>query len=329
MIVRKLQGCGRCWWMCAIGFLALVSRLGAEEGASAEPKEPEFSKDASHDAFSIARSLFESGKYEEAGAQFKKIRADGKTKEDQLLVQGWIDACSGGIVLRKLKKAPPAQWLSLYDQVFQEYYPKYGKTPAGPLYKEFLEELEQACFEVLETFDVPSLAYSPKYGKTFVNDPKRSLDGTRCLRWTNTKERKPAALKIQGTGGMFPTDWTPFSHVEFYVNVAVQPRGAEAVIMCGAPGGGDEEAQPKRAAPKDFFQRPVEITSSPGKWKRIRIPIADFRQSGAANLSKVAYFQIQIPAGAAFDFLIDRVALVRREPLVAKDGAKEKKARGE
>lgn len=310
----KMRSAARCAWVLVSLSVGRPEVLPGEGGAAEEPKEPEFSKEESREAFELGRSLFGIGKFEEAAAQFKKVRGDAKAKADQLVVQSWIDGAAGGILLKKLKKVPPANWLALYDQVLQDYYPKYRATAAGPLFKEFLSELEEACFVILETFDVPSLAYSEKFGKTFVSDPKQTLDGTRCLRWTNTKDRKAAALKIQGATAPFPSDWTPFSQVEFWVSVRVQPRGAEAVIMCSAPGGGGG-AKAKAAAREDFFQRTIEIASSPGKWKRIRVPISDFRPSGGARLDAIAFFQIQIPAGAAFDFLIDRVALVRKEPL--------------
>ena len=45
----------------------------------------------------------------------------------------------------------------------------------------------------------------------------------------------------------------------------------------------------------------------------MQIPISEFKPQGDPVLSKVTAFQIQIPPGAQFDILIDKISLLRKE----------------
>jgi hypothetical protein len=294
---------------------ALLAQEGAADaGAKAGPgtgsEDPQFEKASHQEEFQQSKELFAEGKYKEAERGFRKLRQYAKGKEDKTKVERWVQATAGGMLLEKVKKLKGQSMLQTYDQV-QAYVPKYRETPARGLYMEFLAELEKEIFHPLETFDVRSRSYSKKYGKTFVNDARYTLDGTQCLRWQNTAKRTAAALKIQGPN--VPKNWTNFSALEFWVYLRIPPRGAEAVIMCGQTVG-KATARAKAASQKTgHFQAAARIAGKPGQWRRVRLPMSEFKPAGTASLDSVLYFQLQIPAGAQFDFLIDKIALIKRK----------------
>ena len=134
------------------------------------------------------------------------------------------------------------------------------------------------------------------------------LDGTQCLRWASTKDRKAAALKVALPS---PThrDWTPFEAVEFWMLPTVPPRGMQAVVRCaGARGAG-----PGGAAAKSYLYSPVAIQARSGQWTRVRLKLDEMKAQGVPQIASVSDFQLQIPAGSQFDFRIDRIAVIRRE----------------
>lgn len=100
------------------------------------------------------------------------------------------------------------------------------------------------------------------------------------------------------------------------MNITVAPRGVEGVIMSGSQAAAAKaKAKTKKAAGvlPDCFQLALKIEGPRGQWKRIRLPLANFKPSGSPSISDVSYFQFQIPGGAEFDFYIDRIALIRDE----------------
>ena len=130
----------------------------------------------------------------------------------------------------------------------------------------------------------------------------------------SSSDRKTAALKVANKPGI-PTNWNQFSAVDFWVNVRAAPRGAQAVLRCGL---GKAAKGKKQKVSSDGFFSTVNISSTRGAWKKIRLPIADFKPQGSADLSNIAAFQLQIPGGAQFDFMIDKIVLVKKESAPAR-----------
>ena len=50
-------------------------------------------------------------------------------------------------------------------------------------------------------------------------------------------------------------------------------------------------------------------------WQRVRLGLNDFTPNGQATgtLASVAYFSLRIDAGSQFEFLIDKIVLVRKD----------------
>jgi hypothetical protein len=295
-----------------------------EEGAEEEAaeKEPVFKKDTAKNDFIRGKVLFDEGKYKEAGTLFKKSKAEAKEKEDKALVDGWIQSAEGAQVIDKLKLLVKQNKKALAFEQAELHLKKYAKTPAEGRFRQFLNELEMQLLHVLQSFEVVSPLFSEKYGKTYVTDRKQVIDGAQCLRWTNTEDRKVGRLKIDNV----PRDWRDFEAVEFHLNVKVPPASPEAVIFSLPPGDDGSKAKKKKSNTEetDFLLAPIRLPAQGGQWERVRIPLRDFKASGRGNLENVTHFQIQVGAGRAFEFLIDKVALVKKdtgpESAKAKDG---------
>ncbi|HVR73983.1 MAG TPA: hypothetical protein VMT52_06600 [Planctomycetota bacterium] len=302
----------------------------AEGDPSSPPEiEPEFRKASSKVDFKKARGLYDEGKMKEAESLFKKIKSDGKTKADKDEVDRWLLAAGGAQLLEKLKVRLKQTQIQQAYQEAESYARKYAATPIGPAFKVLVDELAQQIYLVIESFDTPSARYLERNGKAFVKDEKLLLDGTSCLRWTHTQDKAPSALKIAGV----PTDWRGFEAVEMWVNVTQPPAAPEAVILC-LEGGAAAKKKAKTAKKKktsgprlDIFRIPCKLSPSK-QWQRVRLPIAEFQSQGDASLTSVEAFQIQVAGGQAFDILIDRIVLVRKNPGAGPDAAAKKKAGG-
>jgi hypothetical protein len=300
--------------VCLSGILTARGTPAADPSAPAPKAEagaadPEFSRESGKEAFNEARGLFSKGEYREAEKLFKKARSDAASKEDRLVVEKWAVACTGAMLLERLKKIRAPTRLKAYDQA-HEYMTKFRGTPAEPLYKDYLRTLEPQIFVPLEDFSVASPRYSPKFGKTFITKPELSLDGSQFLEWKSTSDRKASALKVTPSS---PTlkNWAPFEAIEFWVCVKVPPRGLQVVVMCEGAAANTPVAAP--GAAKQYFYAPVPLPSRPGQWKRVRMKFSEMKTFGRPQISSVNYFQLQMPAGIQYDFLVDEIALIRRE----------------
>lgn len=283
--------------------------------AESEPvKIPEFTKDTGKEEFSKAKSLFDEGKWKDAESAFKKLKADAKAKEDKDIVDSWALASGGGLVLERVKAKVKQRQFTVAQREAESYLKKYRGTPIEPAYHQVLQEIEKELYVVIESFDVPSSAFSEKYGKTYVNDADVLLDGTRCLRWANTKERDNVTLRLRNV----PRDWSRMEAVEFWVRITAPPSDAELVVGCGEPATTKKKGVAKTTKKKktdddtgSAFQAQIRLPSG-RQWQRIQVPLDAFQAQGDANFATVNFFQIQVGGGKQFDFLIDKVALVKK-----------------
>lgn len=281
-------------------------------------KEPEFKKASSKTDFEKAKSQYEMEKFKEAEAIFKRVKADAKTKEDKDLVEVWVQAAGGAQLLARIKlQVSQSKVQQAYEEA-QAFLRKYKGTPVEAGFQKLLEELASQLFVPLENFDAKSAEYTEKYGKFFIDDPKLSLDGTQCLRWTNTADRKLGQLKLKRV----PVDWREFEAIELWVNMTQPPPSLEAMIMMGeqaAPTKGRRPATKKKKADSgeassDFYLASIPLSAQKG-WQRVRLKIGEFKPNGQATgtLASVLDFRIQIDGGNQFDFLIDKIALMKKD----------------
>jgi hypothetical protein len=286
----------------------------AEKPAAPAAKEPEFKKSSAKDDFEKGKSLYNEGNYKDAEPLFRKAKAEAKEKDDKDIVESWAQAASGAQLLEKVKLRVKQRQLHQAYQEAEAYSRKYKDTPVEAEFKKFMVEIENEIFVSVETFDNPSNEYTEKFGKTFVKEPKLLLDGTPCLRWTNTADRKPAMLRVKGA----PTDWTQFEAVEFFMNVTAAPGTPEMALISGESDASSKKKKaPKRKgaaeAPTDVLIAPLRLPSGTGIWQKVRIPMSEFKAQGEAKLSYVQAFQIQVAGGRPFDVLIDKILLVKKD----------------
>jgi hypothetical protein len=280
---------------------------------------PEFKSEAAKASFETAQQLYGTGDYKKAESLFKRALRKAKTKKDKVLVQKWVKAAGGGKILATLERRAKKQQLNRAYEEARGHARKYAGTPAEALFEKFIKELEAELIVVLQNFDRVSARYTKKYGKTYVREPKPELDGTQCLRWTNTTERPPAALKIQ----QVPRDWRPFGFLEFWVNVARAPSDPQAVIACKKGAGAKKKPRRgRKSSPDGFLIARLKLGNTKGEWQRIRLALSEFKATGAASLDAVEYFSMQVGGGTQFDLLIDRVSLYRNDTSLKGKGRK-------
>jgi len=301
--------------LVALSFLLVCTPariiLGQTAGSPAELPDPELTNEAAEQSFRKGKSLLREGKAKEAEALFKKLRPQGKTAKDKQTLEDWEKVASAEQVLASLRERVAKKDLErTYDEALAQSK-RYAGTAAAASFKKFTAELEGRLFVVLEDFNRLAGPYNKKYGKEHERRPQFLADGTACLRWTNTPDRKAGWLKIDKV----PPDWRQFSRLEFWVNVKKPPSSLEAVIMCKEVAG--QRPPPRRAgepAPtgrQSFYRAPLALKSTGGKWQRIRIPIGEFESNGSGSLGEVESFHIQVAGGTPFEMLIDSIVLVR------------------
>ena len=307
--------------LCTLSLVGLAGAQedpppGADPAQGAPEKDPELKSPAALEELHKAKSLYGEGKYKEAEALFKKVKGEAKGEEDKKLVDRWQQAATGAQLLEKCKQRAQQNLLQQAYQEAESYYRKYQGTPIEAAYRAFLEEVGAKLFVLIEGFDRPSAEYSEKFGKYYINDPALLLDGTSCLRWASTRDRKDAALKIRDV----PTDWSKVEAVELWVNIKKMPPAPEVIIACGNT---KEGAKPKpKATPakkkaadaiNDFYRAQARVPGQTGKWLKIRIPMSDFQAQGQPSLTSVTHVQIQLQGGREFDFLIDKITLAKKD----------------
>jgi hypothetical protein len=293
-----------------------------EEAESPAEKEPDFSKEPARSEFIKARVLFDEGKYKEAEALFKKSRPDAKSKEDKALVDSWILGSGGIQLLEKMKpKLQAGKRMAAYEQT-EAIAKKYKGTPAEPHFKKFLEEIDGQVFVLVQGFDVVTKAYE-KPGKSFVEDPTVVYDGTRCLHWTSSNDKAAGTLRIEGT----PREWEPFESLIFHVKMVRPPAGMELIVMTDPSGAGGKAKKKSASGVADIFQTPVRMPSPNGEWQRVTVRITDFIPQGKPSFSHVTGIQMQLATGKEFDFLLDKVVLVRKEGGAESGKSQKKKAK--
>ena len=191
-------------------------------------------------------------------------------------------------------------------------------------WNELATKIEQEVYETLESFELVSARYSEKFGKTFVADPALVFRGERCLRWQNTADLKAGVLKVERV----PKDWREIEAVEIWVNTPT-PLPIEAVIITerdAQKATGGLPSTPARGgaqAGKEIvtsLMDSVNVPAQKGRWQRVFLPVAQFKEQGDPSLAAVKEFRIQIQAGRKYDFLVDEIRLKKKDA-AAKGGA--------
>lgn len=313
-------------FILAIVCLPSVDLLLAQDDAADASKkevEPQFKSDKSREAFAKGKEQFAAGEYKDASKSFKKALSGAKEKADKNLVNKWVLGCKGSVTLKKIEQYHKRKlWNEAYDQILIALQ-RYGETPLREPMMKLYTELEGALFLTLENFNFTNTReYSEKYGKSFIKDPRYLVNGTQCLRWQNTPDRKPGMLKLSNV----PRNWSQFKAVEFWIalQVAATP---DAVAM--SAGGKQKAGAARTVAPAGQAVRTFLIHKVPLKktkaWQYVRIPLASFKSQGGASFETVTDFRIQVPQGGRqFNFLVDEIRLRRKNPKPVAGGARKR-----
>jgi len=289
----------------------------SEGKGSPKVEEPSFRSAKSTEAFQKARKLFDQESYNEALLAMKRLRDQGKSAADREVLQNWIRASEGGVLLSKYRQMFQRGVLrtTLFSAMDQAV--SYRGTPVAPRYEALINENMPRVIHVLENFDTRTNRYSKKYGKDFINDPKIVFRGAYCLEWVSTKAGKPSQLALKDV----PQKWAPFHSVVFWIRCE-QPVELQLIALSsGSDSDEDTDAL-------------VAIYSPParGGWVRAEVTLDQFRKHGSASFGNVGRFVIQIESKTTYKFYIDELGLVRKDSPgagVADSGADSKEGKNQ
>jgi hypothetical protein len=285
---------------------AASTKDSPEEGGTDKPAEPaavfpdpQFRSQKGTDSFKKAKESFDLEKYVEARDEMKRSRDQTKGPEDRALLDKWIAACDSGVALEGYKRAAERGTLRKTFFAAMDSAERCRQTPIGPRYAAFLEELRPKVLEVLENFDTPSQKYSEKYGKRFVGDAALVFHGSHCLEWSSTKGGKASQLRINAPN--VPAKWTPYQSVVFWMRCQ---RPVDVQILVASPGKETKESNVMEAS----YAPPAK-----SGWVRAEVDLEKFQKHGSASFSNVEALILQIGSRTSFKFLIDEIALVKKD----------------
>lgn len=281
---------------------------------------PEFRNDRGEKAYSLGLEHYKKKEYDKAKVQFKKAEKGAKTKKDKNIVKKWTLCSEAAKSLAYLRKR--ANSGKMIDSYFRaaDFLPKLVGTPIHPEFKQFVEELGDRAFHIVEAFDAPSLSYSKKYGKNFVKDPKIVKFGGGCLHWAQTKDFRGWQLKFKSA----PRNLAAYDGIMFWV-LAKRPTK----MFVGVETAGEGKKQTDGLTGKQQIQNPAfrkEFIPPKGrKWQKVFLPFSGFDVFAEPDWNQVTKLYIAaLKPKSKFDIYIDEVVLVRKDPK-AKPSKKKKK----
>lgn len=311
-----------------IAVLGLVVLAGGRvwagiQDAGSKAAAPAFKTEKAKAEFDKAQSLYKEGEYKDASSAFKKAARGAASTKDKKLVESWVKACDGARYVGAVKKLMEQNRLQAAHAQLAKIQRRCLGNPSESLLMEVVGELDKRLFVMLENFDQRSGRYTAKYGKTWINDPRIVIRGKQCLRWTNTKDGKPGMLKVT-TIPQEARNLTRFDAIEFWMSYTIPPA-AQVVILCGKAQKKDKGTLPQPRQPgvkvQDAFFGKVAFAQKKG-WQLVRLKLNTFQASGNPTLADVKDIRIQIPRNKAFDFYIDDIRLMRKDPPAEKSSGR-------
>jgi hypothetical protein len=298
------------------------AEAAAEKGANAEGKkeetaeEPAFKNDKAKASFDKGKDFFELATYREALNEMNKAKAQVKSKEDGAIMERWIQACKGGIVLEAYKKSVEKGIMRKPFLDATENLATFKGTPIYERLSAFADELRPKVAFEMDTFDAPSRRHTPEQGKQFVSDPSIVFRGANCILWTSTRTGKKAKVKARTDDQKhqiqiktIPARWSGEYHsVVFWVRME-QP--AEIMLIALNPG---KVAQGGETNMKTFTPT---IQSRKG-WVMVEAPLDQFKSHGAGTFGNVEKFILTIEGKTAFKIYVDELLLMRKDPAEAR-----------
>jgi hypothetical protein len=278
-----------------------AKKKAVKKEAAPPDAEPQLKVDKAKVTFTKGRELFDMEKYPEALKEMQKLKGGyGKTKDDEALIERWILACKGGVVLDGYKRDIDRGNIRANIFRMMDQAETYRQTPISQKFSAYIDEvLPRACL-VLDSFDQVTNRYKKEFGKEFVGDPDIVYRGANCLLWTSTRDGKAAQLPFTHN---FVKNWNEYYSIVFWMRVE-KPVEIRLIAMgAGKSKGGDDP----NAYEYTFTPQPR------AGWQRIEVRIEEFKKHGSASWGNIEKFVFQIDKGTSFKFYLDDVLLVRKD----------------
>lgn len=174
-----------------VSVAGVVLSLGAGFCADTEDTEalptPTFKDEVATATFKEGREHFTDGSYKEAQKCFRSSRS-ATDKAGKKIVDGWIDACKGGLKLADVEKAVAKEsWRSAWDKL-AKVEKKYGETPLRERLDMLGDMIARELFLPLATFEEEPPEPEKNAGNRpntaeIVTDEKYVSEGKRSLKW--------------------------------------------------------------------------------------------------------------------------------------------------
>lgn len=283
----------------------------AEDTGVALPR-PEFRNPRAETSFDNAMSHYKKKEFDKARSAFKKAGSGTKDKQSKAVVNRWIKASDGAKKLSKLRARARSKPVDSYFRGM-EAVKSFRDTPIFSDFRAFLDELSEQAFYKIDDFDIPSKAYSVKYGKKWIKDPKIVQLGLGCIHWKQTKDFKGYQLKFKE----IPQSFTPYFAVSFWVKVQ---KPAKMSLVAETQGEGKDQFDAvtgRKFRQKPAFRREFTLRKS-RKWVRVQFPLGAFEPFADPDWKSVTKLYLATAPKAQFDLYLDQVQLVRKDKKLKK-----------
>jgi len=278
---------------------ARAAESAGAEGA-AEETFPEFKSEQGKEYFDQALQLYRAKDYKKARTGMRKLKNYVSGTKNRVLLDQWVRACEGGVYIEAYKKmAERGAVRKTLSQVMNTSI-RYRDTPINKEFEKLTDELLSKAAVVLEDFDAYSNRYSKKFGKEFVKDPKIVFKGKYSLLWKSIKG-KAAQLRLPEDKA--PKNWNQFHSVMFWI-YPIKPVEMELVAL---------SATQKKGQESSGMVYKYKPSSSRG-WVRVEVELSKFKKHGAGSFSSVGLFLFQIEAKTSYQFCLDQIMLIRKDP---------------
>ncbi len=294
----------------AFSILPAPSGTGGPVALAADRAEtPEFKKNSAARSFESGLKSFKNRDYRGARTDFKTARSSGKEKKDKAIVDRWIKATHGGEKLTRIRRSVmAARHREAYDHLTDAYVRFLG-TPIASEYEKEWKKLSSRVATLVEGFDSHSSYYVREPGRTFVEGEGKVLWGSHCLWWKSSPDKKTRAVTLRR---VVPENWSEYDAVELWYNARVAPRDMHLVLTCGRRGKVDDKED------SGDHKLTTQIRMKGKGWRRLRLPLNAFMRVGKPGVTKIKSVELSIRDDRPYDFMLDRISLLRASRQLAK-----------
>jgi len=200
------------------------------------------------------------------------------------------------------------------------FLPTLVDTPIHDEFKQFVDDLAERTFHVIENFNRPTLSYSEKFGKKHTKDPKVVKFGAGCLHWAQTKNFQGFQLKLKGV----PENLEAYAGIIFWMKVKRPTKMYVAVETRGEGKESFDALTGKKRVQQPAYRKEFTTPRSK-KWEQVYLPFSSFEVFAEPEWKQATKLYVAVTQPKSkFDLYIDEIVLVRKDPNSRKSSRKKR-----